>query len=117
MTAPSPKTSIKRCKDITKLKEIFLKYFLNISLDDYIKLIDNVITKDTIDRILKEPLDEEQRNTVELLAIIINFLSETINSTNEIESLKALLNGIKTQEERSKINAIFSIDIIELIQG
>ena len=107
---------IKYANDINELKDLFLRYFLNISLDDYLMIVDNAITRDTLNRILNEDLSKDQRRVVELLEVIISFLSETINSTNDMDSLKALLNGIDSQEKRSKLGAIFSIDIVELIR-
>ena len=104
--------------DILKLKDVFLRNFINVSFYELRNIFDNHMSVSTLEKILAKEMNENDRKYIESLYCLFSFLNETINSTNDIDSLKNMLKLINTKEKRENVSEIYNCfsNIMEAIR-
>ncbi len=109
------------CKDPKEIKNMILQYVFNIDYDEFMHILTNYINFDTLDKIIskaeKLKNQEELMYEASILKILLKMLEETVNATNDIESLKALLrNYLNNQELVNKVRPLY-YDLKERIRN
>ena len=117
----SIRNSLDSCNDPKEIKNMILRYVFNIDYDEFMHILTNYINFDTLDKIISkaEKLNNQEELLYEasMLKILLKMLEETINATNDIESLKALLrNYLDNQELVNKVRPLY-YDLKERIRN
>lgn len=104
--------------EVTKMKDIFLINFVNLSYKELRNIFDNHMSVSTLEKILAKEMNVNDRKYIENLYCLFVFLNETINSVNDIDSLKNMSRLINTKEKRERTSEIYKTfsNIMEIIR-
>ena len=101
------------------LKTAILKYVFDLDLLEFKHILENYINYDTLDKIITKCAKEKNELFVEatMLRAMLSMVEETVNATNDIDSLKRLLaEYVANNELVDKIRTLF-YDIKERIRN
>ena len=115
------KSKLDSCTDPKEIKDMILEYVFNINYEEFKHILTNYINFDTLDKILakaeKLSNQDELFSEASMLKVMLKMLEETVNATNDLESLKIILrNYIENKELVDKVRPLF-YDLKERIRN
>jgi hypothetical protein len=107
----SIKQSLDSCTTSVQIKDLILKYVFDMNYKEFMHILTNYINFDTLDKILAKAIDTNSKELYEEainLKILLQMIEETVNATDDFDTLKELLlTFLENSEEVNKVRSLY----------